>query len=184
METIIYRHGAGSVTPEIGNREAPAGQPDMFYPVMSRTKLDTWAHWLPTSLVFTRSGDRIPWIDKTLMRLQAPPEVVEEYRWSVALELFDAYEIRTPECRDLRDPLFIGRCGSQRYRVALWGESLRPFEEITALVQEASGIAGAPHGGGGWSLAVGSCWGSPSDWGSAVGRRMRAVSSEPACWLP
>jgi hypothetical protein len=52
------------------------------------------------------------------------------------MELFDTYEIHTPERRDLRDPLLIGRCGSEHYRVALWGESLRPLAEMTALVQE------------------------------------------------
>jgi hypothetical protein len=56
------------------------------------------------------------------------------------MELFDAYEIRTPQRRDLRDPLLLGRRGRERYGIALWGESLRPWEEITALVQESLSI--------------------------------------------
>jgi hypothetical protein len=104
---------------------------------MSEVELAIWAHWLPTTVVCSRVNRDLPGeLVHTLTRLGAPPEVLEECRWSCALELFEAYEIRTPERRDLRDPLLIGQCGGQRYRVALWGESLRPFEEITALVQE------------------------------------------------
>ena len=30
----------------------------------------------------------------------------------------------------------LGRLGAQYYRIALWGESLRPLEEINTLVQQ------------------------------------------------
>jgi hypothetical protein len=104
---------------------------------MSEEELDIWAHWLPTAVVHACVSCELSCeVVSTLTRLDAPQEVLEECRWSCALELFEAYEIRTPERRDLRDPLVIGWCGRQRYRVALWGESLRPFAEITALVQE------------------------------------------------
>jgi len=68
------------------------------------------------------------------VRLGAPAEVVEECQWAWKMDLFEAYELRTPERRDLRDPLVLGRVGTQRYRIALWGESLRPLEEIKGLV--------------------------------------------------
>jgi hypothetical protein len=104
---------------------------------MSEAELDVWTHWLPTVVRVERVNREVPSVlARTLTELHAPPEVLEECRWSCALELFEAYEIRTPERRDLRDPLLIGQCGGQRYRVALWGESLRPFAQITALVQE------------------------------------------------
>jgi hypothetical protein len=50
--------------------------------------------------------------------------------------LFEAYELRTPRRRDLRDPLLLGRQGDDRYRIALWGESLRPLQEIHEIVQQ------------------------------------------------
>jgi hypothetical protein len=51
------------------------------------------------------------------------------------MELFEAYTLKTPERRDLRDPLVLGRLGAHHYRIALWGESLRPLEEIKTLVE-------------------------------------------------
>lgn len=154
METIVYRQDggipalSGTATSGVegckGEERLPrapqdeqAWHPGIVYPCMSEAEMDIWAHWLPTAVVCSRVNRDLPGeLAHTLTWLGAPPEVLEECRWSCALELFEAYEIRTPERRDLRDPLLIGRCGSQRYRVALWGESLRPFEEITALVQE------------------------------------------------
>ena len=141
METIRYRKGAGvPSTLASGSQDEALWHAGMFYPAMSDAELKIWRHWLPTSLIFPRGSRKVPFrLDSTLEELQAPQDVLEEYRWANALELFDSYEVRTPQRRDLRDPLLIGRCGSQRYRVALWGESLRPFEEVTALVQESLG---------------------------------------------
>jgi len=73
---------------------------------------------------------------QTLTSLQAPPAVLEEWDWSWTMDLFEAYAVRTPVRRDARDPLLLGRLGGQWYRLALWGESVRPLEEITALVQQ------------------------------------------------
>jgi hypothetical protein len=141
METIRYRKDAGvPLTLEPNGQSQAVWHPGMFYPAASDAELSIWTHWLPTSLVFPRVDSKVPCkLDDALEQLHAPCDVLEECRWSCALELFDSYEIRTPQRRDLRDPLLLGRCGSQRYRVALWGESLRPFEDITALVQESLG---------------------------------------------
>jgi hypothetical protein len=146
---------------------------------MSEAELDVWTHWLPTVVRVGRGNREVPSVlARTLTALHAPPEVLEECRWSCALELFEAYEIRTPERRDLRDPLLIGQCGGQRYRVALWGESLRPFAEITALVQEslvrrkrAARWRGLIAGGGALlGFALGLWLGSqPSLTGSGIG---------------
>jgi hypothetical protein len=109
----------------------------VFYPVVTEPEMVTWAHWLPTSLVFERTCARSPAeVTTALTRRKAPPEVLEEFHWSWTMDLFEAYAVRTPVRRDARDPLLLGRCDGQWYRLALWGESLRPLEEITALVQQ------------------------------------------------
>jgi hypothetical protein len=92
---------------------------------------------LPTSIVFERTLVRSPSeVINTLTRLQAPLEVVEEFRWSWKMDMFEMYEVRTPVRRDAWDPLLLGRIGGQAYRLALWGESVLPLEQITALVQQ------------------------------------------------
>jgi hypothetical protein len=86
--------------------------------------------------------------------------------------LFEAYELRTPTRRDLHDPLLIGRQGSDRYRIALWGESLRPLEEIHELVQQSLAIRrqaarwrlGAMAGGPLVGLSLGLLIGSASSY--------------------
>jgi hypothetical protein len=70
-----------------------------------------------------------------LEQLSAPRDVVEECQWAWTMGLFEAFELRTPARSDLRDPLVLGRLGTQHYRIALWGESLLPLEKIAELVQ-------------------------------------------------
>jgi len=102
----------------------------------------------------------------TLTKLKAPPEVLEEFHWSWKLGLFEAYEIRTPVRTDARDPLLLGRVGEQRYRLALWGESLLPLEQITALVQQSLALRTRVEIRKGWvalggalfGLAIGLLW--------------------------
>jgi len=154
MEVMVYRNqasgevlsdqyagGHGEVLEQTGGETPPevqsSLQPDVFYPCITNGEWETWRYWLPTTLVFDRKSWRSPTdIVHALTHLQAPPEVLEEFQWADKLEMFDTYEIRTPERRDLRDPLLLGRCGDRRYRMALWGESLRPLDEITSLVQQ------------------------------------------------
>jgi hypothetical protein len=152
---------------------------------MSAEELAMWTHWLPTASTFKRLGPTMPMsVIRTLSDLHAPPEVLEECHWSWQMELFEAYELRTPMRRDLRDPLLIGREGSERYRIALWGESLRPLEEIHELVQKSLAIrrrtarwwtgimAGGPLAGLGLGLLIGSQLsyaGTPVEAGLAYG---------------
>ena len=153
MEAIVYRNDEGTPLPahlgtssmhpcmaETQPLSAPGDmglQPELFYPTISDAEMNIWRHWLPTTRIFARGSWMFPdTVVNTLERHHAPPEVLEEFRWASTMGLFDAYEIRTPQRRDLRDPLLIGMHGKQRYRIALWGESLRPFEEITTLVQD------------------------------------------------
>jgi len=111
--------------------------PELFYPLVTEQEMVTWTHWLPTSIIFDRARLHSPVeITKTLSKLKAPAEVLEEFHWTWNMALFEAYEVRTPVRRDARDPLLLGRLGNQWYRLALWGESLLPLEEITALVQQ------------------------------------------------
>jgi hypothetical protein len=111
--------------------------PALFYPLVTEQERVTWTHWLPTSIVFERLPGLSPLEIITMLdRLKAPPEVLEEFHWTWKMDLFEAYEVRTPVRRDARDPLLLGRFGGQWYRLALWGESIRPLEEMTALVQQ------------------------------------------------
>jgi hypothetical protein len=111
--------------------------PEIFYPLISNEEETIWTHWLPTTLTYNRISAGFPYgITRTLTQLNAPQEVLEEFRWTCKMDLFDAYEIKTPERQDQRDPLLIGQHEGKRYRIALWGESLRPFVEITALVEK------------------------------------------------
>lgn len=152
METIIYRQGEERVSSQelqtngsaAGSSSSLAGtvqkaqplSPELFYPLVGASEMVTWTHWLPTTITFERAALESPAaVYNTLRELNAPPAVVEEFRWAWKMDLFEAYEVRTPMRRDLRDPLLMGRVGTQRYRMALWGESLRPLEEMTALVQ-------------------------------------------------
>jgi len=75
-------------------------------------------------------------VTRALAKLKAPPEVLEEFHWTWNMDLFEAYAVRTPVRRDARDPLLLGRLGKEWYRLALWGESVLPLEEITALVHQ------------------------------------------------
>lgn len=148
METILYRKhdAADAFGPDTGaNGRGGAGgvqshanlTPALFYPVVSEREAKMWRHWLPTSFFYLSSQPSCKQdVIGGLQRLQAPSEVIEEFKWASTLDLFEAYEIRTPERRDLRDPLLVGRDGQRRYRLALWGESLRPLEEVSALVEQ------------------------------------------------
>ena len=123
-------------------------------------------HW-PTCMVFDCASVHAPAdVISTLTQLKAPPEVLEEFRWSWKLSLFESYEIRTPVRTDALDPLLLGRVGEQRYRLALWGESLLPLEQITTLVQQSLALRTRVEKRKGWTalggalfgLAVGLLW--------------------------
>lgn len=158
METVVYRtrqraplamRTCSTARPEAVDQtalpealqETAALQPAMFYPAISEAELTMWSHWLPTAFTF-KSGSQVARkaFMHRLARLSAPQEVVEECQWAWNMDLFEVYELRTPERRDLRDPVVLGRIGTQRYRIALWGESLRPLEEIKALVEKSLAI--------------------------------------------
>jgi len=154
MEAVVYRKDqpkAWMQEPQTCDQSAdsqPTGLPDptrargplspaLFYPLVTAQEMTTWTYWLPTSLVFERTAGHSPAeVISALTRLQAPPEVVEECQWSWKLDVFEAYEVRTPVRRDFRDPVLLGRASGQTYRLALWGESLLPLEQLTALVQQ------------------------------------------------
>ena len=151
MEATVYRKGLSAKTPmdellatgDAGPMEdttATPLSPDLFYPSVTEQEMEVWTHWLPTEIMFDGCGFSCASVSKTLARLNAPPEVLEEFRWAWSMDLFDAYQVRTPVRRDARDPLLLGRLGNQWYRIALWGESLLPLERITALVEKSSAL--------------------------------------------
>jgi hypothetical protein len=155
METIVYRQSKESASSQehcqtIGSttgdssaslsgtaQEVQSLSPGLFYPLIEAPEMVTWTHWLPTTHTFSQTSQAsLAAVCSMLQELDAPPAVLEEVCWAWKMDLFEAYEVRTPLRRDLRDPLLLGRVGTQRYRMALWGESLRPLEEMTALVQQ------------------------------------------------
>ncbi|MBI3420741.1 MAG: hypothetical protein HY006_01635 [Candidatus Sungbacteria bacterium] len=145
MECVVYRRQispqsdpqTGSGVEDDSALKARPLSPALFYPLVAEQEKITWMHWLPTSLGFECDRVSSRDISYALARLKAPAEVLEEFHWAWNMGLFEAYEICTPPVRrDSRDPLLMGRLGTQWYRLALWGESLLPLEEIAALVQE------------------------------------------------
>ena len=170
METIVYRkieahpwmqelHVRELISDTAGTsdvvRETGLLPLDLFFPGVTEEEMVTWTHWLPTCMVFDcarvhTSTDVI----STLTHLKAPPEVLEEFHWSWKLGLFESYEIRIPVRTDARDPLLLGRVGEQRYRLALWGESLLPLEQITTLVQQSLALRTRAEKRKGW-MALG-----------------------------
>jgi hypothetical protein len=158
METIVYRtiensprstflesensaaHDHAS-EPLEATQSSPPLSPALFYPVVSAAEMTMWSYWLPTTITFETPHVTFPSIILSrLNRLHAPPPVLEEFQWAHKMDLFEAYEVMTPERQDLRDPLLLGRVGDQRYRIALWGESLRPLEEIANIVQQSLAV--------------------------------------------
>jgi hypothetical protein len=182
MDTVVYRkidpgpagqtldpaHSTGGQSTTSGTASADALSPlapELFYPLVSEPELETWTHWLPTTIELKRSQELVPEIDlRVLTALQAPPEVLEEFHWSWKIGLFEAYEVRTPVRRDTRDPLLLGIQGGQRYRIALWGESLLPLEEITALVQQSLAIKARATRWRLWLMASGALVGLLLGW--------------------
>jgi len=205
METIMYRkreayprlqelhtseHMSSTASTPDAVRDTGPLSLDLFFPVVTEEEMITWTHWLPTCIVFDCASVHAPAdVISTLTQLKAPPEVLEEFHWSWKLGLFESYEIRTPVRTDARDPLLLGRVGEQRYRLALWGESLLPLEQIATLVQQSLALRtrviprrpcacvvppvacahGYPRGG---------------RWASLSGRRGTARGREPACGGP
>ena len=184
METIVYRkidtspwiqalHTSESASSPHTTAMADSGREtgplplDLLFPVVTAEEMVTWTHWLPTCLVFNGASGQLPAeIIHTLTQLKAPPEVLEALHWSWKLGLFEAYEVRTPVRNDMRDPLLLGRVGEQRYRLALWGESLLPLEQMTMLVQQSLALRTRVEKRKGWvalggtllGLAVGLLW--------------------------
>ena len=165
MEATVYRKGLSAKTPmdellatgDAGPMEdttATPLSPDLFYPSVTEQEMEVWTHWLPTEIMFDGCGFSCASVSKTLARLNAPPEVLEEFRWAWSMDLFDAYQVRTPVRRDARDPLLLGRLGNQWYRIALWGESLLPLEKITALVQKSWAVRRRAYKRRAWFIPV------------------------------
>jgi len=168
VDTHVYRKSAGGGEPSDLGAPDLAWHPGLFYPRMSADELTMWTHWLPTAHTFTRLSPTMPMrVMCTLTEFRAPLEVLEECHWSWQMNLFEAYELRTPQRRDLRDPLLIGRQGRDRYRIALWGESLRPLDEVQEIVRQSlvirrqttrwwmGGMAGGPLVGMSLGLLMG-----------------------------
>jgi hypothetical protein len=175
METIVYRKrdehsgmqelhankrtssiaGASDTIHETGPLSL-----DLFFPRVTEEEMVTWTHWLPTCMVFDGASVHAPAdVISTLTQLKAPPEVLEEFHWSWKLGLFESYEIRTPVRTDARDPLLLGCVGEQRYRLALWGESLLPLEQITTLVQQSLALKTRAEKRKGWTALGGALLG-------------------------
>ena len=131
MESAVYRK---MVMAEKKNEALAPPSLDLIYPVVDEKEREMWTQWLPTSFVYVRTSRYA--LQTKLTDLRAPQDVFEEFSFAYRMNLFEAYEVRTPVRRDARDPLLMGRANGIWYRLGLWGESLLPLEEITALVQQ------------------------------------------------
>jgi len=118
---------------------------------------------------------------------------VEECQWFWKLDVFEAYEVRTPVRRDFRDPVLLGRTGGQTYRLALWGESVLPLEQMTALVQESFAVrARAAKRRVWWGLGISLPWLALASWMGALRWSGQEVGAGPMvallflllAWLP
>ncbi|MBI4992246.1 MAG: hypothetical protein HZB99_03440 [Candidatus Harrisonbacteria bacterium] len=110
-------------------------KPDLFWRKISDNDLRIWRIFLPTSY----RSDLGP--GRTLASYafdQIPEEVISEFELAKALRLFNVYEVRTPEGRNI-DPILIGLYGNTSYLIARWGESLQSFEEIKRQVRQSRG---------------------------------------------
>lgn len=149
MQTVVYRKMATSpwrqaLPPHAARTHAPPVpphlrplSPELFYPLVEAQEHAMWTYWLPTISVFQGTPPCTPAVIRSaLIALQAPRDVLDEFHWAWNTALFDAYAIRTPARRDAQDPLLLGRQGAQWYRLALWGESLLPLDDIAALVHK------------------------------------------------
>ena len=137
MQTVLYGQDKEYVDARfqvVHNPDKETGplKPEMFYPVVTVQEMEIWEHWLPTQILYNPSNIEYDLLEK----LNAPDEVMGELLWAQKLDLFEEYMLRTPERVDSKDPLLLGRQGANWYRIALWGESLLPFEQITTLVQQ------------------------------------------------
>jgi len=95
--------------------------------------MEMWTHWLPTEHSYNAAATYA--IKTTLQKLNAPQEVIDEYEFAAKLG-FHEFAMRSPVRKDARDPLLLARMGRVWYRIALWGESLLPLDQIGALVLE------------------------------------------------
>src|SRR6185295_15004881 len=98
METIIYRdiekhpwmpelHASKRTSSTAGTADAVHGTGPLslalFFPAVTAEEMVTWTHWLPTYMVFDCASVHAPAdVISTLTQLKAPPEVLEEFRWS------------------------------------------------------------------------------------------------------
>ena len=183
METIVYSnreaHGyqalhtsEGASSPHTtamadAGRETGPLPLDLLFPVVTARRWSPGRTGSPRAwFLMARAGQSPAEMLHTLTQLKAPPEVLETLHWSWKLGLFEAYEVRTPVRQDMRDPLLLGRVGEQRYRLALWGESLLPLEQMTMLVQQSLALRTRVEKRKGWvalggtllGLAVGLLW--------------------------
>ncbi len=151
METVVYRKrqrvplvmetSSNDMSGILDQAELPESfqetgdlHPALFYPRISEAELTMWTHWLPTALVFRGGSQALckSFLNR-LERFNAPQEVVEECQWAWNMDLFEAYELRTPERRDMRDPVVLGRIGTQRYRIERRRHRMRAISSASRL---------------------------------------------------
>jgi hypothetical protein len=140
----------------VATGEVTPVHPEIGYPVISEEEMAIWALWLPTTLTYHRTSH---WFSSqlmsTLMQLKAPQDVLEACRWACKMDFFETYEIKIREHQDRTTPLLIGQQGGKRYRIALWGEKVRPFAEIRTIVETSAGLRECTARGYHWIIACG-----------------------------
>jgi hypothetical protein len=150
METMVYHRDlaalldAASVISSVQNvttdTHVPteAGtelHPEIFYPLISEDEMAVWTLWLPTTLTYHRDSHWFPsQLISALMQLKAPQDVLETCKWACKMDFFETFEIKTRKHQDRTAPLLIGQKNGKHYRIARWGDNMRPFAEIRTIV--------------------------------------------------
>jgi len=98
------------------------------YHEITSEEMRIWEVWLPGS--YTDSMLLIYSFD------QIPATVLTAWEAAKALGVFQSFTIRTPETKKAQDPILIGWLKDVPYLIARWGESLRPFVEVRAIVEK------------------------------------------------
>ena len=109
--------------------------PEIFYPLISEEEMTVWTLWLPATLTYHRSSHWFPSpLISALMQLKAPQDILETCRWACNMDFFETFAIKTRKHQGKTASLLIGQKDGKSYRIARWGNNVRPFAEIRTIV--------------------------------------------------
>lgn len=135
MDTVVFRSPTNESVPSSNHARTELIPEDLGFRRLSDEEHDIWTAWLPAHMDFDTDVTQL--VKTAKARYGLPDEALDEIMFASESGFFTAYSLHVPERTDLRDPLITGTQEGRRYAIALWGESLKPFEEIRQLVMRA-----------------------------------------------